>query len=237
MQIKGGRYLFMINENKINITAHAGCMGTKMDSLEAVVEGIKYGADIIEIDLNIDKNGNLVLCHDKPKKFENYLRLEEVLKIIKIEETVLLNVDIKDTKLLAKLNNTILDFGLKERVFFTGLDYQSLIDSMEILKGANYFINLGIPKLNVTELSNKDYLNRLLDELESLNILGVNINYRLVTPELINACKERKMMSSVWTVDDNENMKRMIALEVNSITTKKVDVLKNLISEIKDDRR
>ncbi|MFT8312837.1 MAG: glycerophosphodiester phosphodiesterase [Clostridium sp.] len=226
----------MINENKINITAHAGCMGTKMDSIEAVEEGIKHGADIIEIDLNIDANGNLVLCHDKPKAFGKYLRLEEVLEIIKREETVLLNVDIKDTKLLAKLNNTILGFGLKDRVFFTGLDYQSLIDSMEILKGANYFINLGIPKLNVTELSNKDYLNRLIDELESLNILGVNINYRLVTPELINVCKERKMMSSIWTVDDNENMKRMIDLEVNSITTKRVDVLKNLISEIKDDR-
>lgn len=227
----------MINENKINITAHAGCMGTKMDSLEAVVEGIKYGADIIEIDLNIDKNGNLVLCHDKPKEFEDYLRLEEVLKIIKIEETVLLNLDIKDTKVLAKLNNTILDFGLEDRVFFTGLDYQSLIDNMEILKGTNYFINLGVPKLNITELSSKEYLVGLLDELESLDILGININYRLVTPELINVCKERKMMSSVWTIDDNENMKRMIALEVNSITTKRVDVLKNLISEIKDDRR
>lgn len=227
----------MINEDKINITAHAGCMGTKMDSIEAVEEGIKYGADIIEIDLNIDANGNLVLCHDKPKEFEKYLRLEEVFEIIKREETVLLNVDIKDTKVLAKLNNTILDFGLKDRVFSTGLDYQSLIDNMEILKGTNYFINLGIPKLNITKLSNKEYLVGLLEELESLDILGININYRLVTPELINACKERKMMSSVWTVDDNENMKIMIALQVNSITTKRVDVLKDLISEIKDDRR
>lgn len=219
----------MINENRINITAHAGCMGTKMDSIEAVKEGIKYGANIIEIDLNIDENENLVLSHNKPKVLTKYPSFEEVLEIIKMKQAVLLNIDIKDTKVLAKLNNTILDFGLKDRVFFTGLDYQSLIDNMETLKGANYFINLGIPKLDITMLNNKNYLNRLIDELESLNILGININYRLVTPELINVCKERKMMCSVWTVDDNENMKRMIALEVNSITTKRVDVLKNLI--------
>ncbi|AGK99327.1 glycerophosphodiester phosphodiesterase [Clostridium pasteurianum] len=226
----------MINENKINITAHAGCMGTEMDSIEAVEEGIKYGADIIEIDLNIDSNGNLVLCHDKPKEFEKYLRLEEVLEIIKREEAVLLNIDVKDAKVLDKLNSIILDFSAENKVFFTGLDYKCIIDNKKILEGTNYFINLGIPKLNITRLRDKEYLVGLLDELESLNIMGININYRFVTSELINACKERKMMSSVWTVDDNENMKRMIALEVNSITTKRVDVLKNLISEIKDDR-
>jgi glycerophosphoryl diester phosphodiesterase len=54
----------MFDEDRINITAHAGCMGIEMDSLEAVEAGIKYGADIIEIDLNIDENQTLVLCHD-----------------------------------------------------------------------------------------------------------------------------------------------------------------------------
>ncbi|MBC2581502.1 glycerophosphodiester phosphodiesterase [Clostridium sp. DJ247] len=226
----------MISENRINITAHAGCMGTTMDSIEAVEVGIKYGAHIIEIDLNIDESGNLVISHDKPKVEVKYSNVDEVLEIIKKEQEVLLNIDIKDAKLLGKLNRTILEYGIKDRVFFTGIDFQCILDNEEALRGTNYFINLGAPKLDITQLNNKEYLIELFNELESLNIMGINVNYRLVTPEIINVCKEKRMLSSVWTVDDIQDMKRMINLNVSSITTKRVDVLKSLISEISNNK-
>ena len=97
----------MINECKINITAHAGCMNTNMDSIEAVKAGIKHGADIIEIDLNIDKDNNLVLSHGVPKEDVEYPKFMMVLEKIQNQKNILLNIDIKDTVMLGRLNNVI----------------------------------------------------------------------------------------------------------------------------------
>lgn len=226
----------MINENRINVTAHAGCMGTKMDSIEAIEAGIKHGADIIEIDLNIDENKNLILSHDKPQIGTRYPSFEGVLEIIKKHKEVLLNIDIKDDRVLGKLNRTILDYDVKDKVFFTGLNRQSIIENEEMLREIDYFINLEFSDVNIAQLNNKEYLMELISELESLNVIGININYKLATPEIISVCKERRMLSSVWTVDDAEEMKRIINLDVSSITTKRVDVLKKLISEMTNDR-
>lgn len=220
----------MISESRVNITAHAGCMGTRMDSIESVEAGIKYGADIIEIDLNIDGSGILVLSHDNPKAEIKYPAFEEVLEIIKKEQYLVLNIDIKDIKVLGKLNRIISDYGIKDRTFFTGVDFKAIIENQEILRETNYFINLDKPKLNITKLNNKDYLMELFDELKLLNIMGININYRFVTPEIISICKEKGMLSSVWTVDDVDEMKKIINLKVSSITTKRVDILRNLIN-------
>lgn len=216
----------MINMNKINITAHAGCMNTMMDSIEAVEAGIKYEADIIEIDLNVDENSNLLLCHDIPKENLEYPSLKTVLEITKSQKDILLNVDVKNTVTLRGLKSIISEFELLDRVFLTGLTIQDILENREFLKGIYYFINLGVSDFENIEPK------ELIDELKKLNPIGININYRLVTPELITICKEKNMLTSVWTVDDEHEMEKMISLKVNSITTKKINILKNKISEM-----
>lgn len=215
----------MINECKINITAHAGCMNTNMDSIESVKAGIKHGADIIEIDLNIDKENNLVLSHGVPQEGVEYPEFKIVLEKIKNQKNVLINMDIKNTTMLGWLKNVILESKILDRIFLTGLTYNDIISNKEFLHGLNYFINLEISDIKNCELE------KLIDILETLDVLGINIDYRLVTPELIFACKERKLFTSVWTVDDVYEMEKLIKLKVNCITTNKIDVLKNKISE------
>lgn len=221
----------VISKNRVNITAHAGCMGTRMDSLKSIEAGIKYGADILEIDLNIDEIGNLIICHDEPKPQNEYVRFYEMLEIIKKKQDTLLNIDIKDVKVLKQLKSVISDYGVGDRVFFTGLNFLQIMDHKEELKGSNYFINLEPPKLNISKLNNKEYLRELMNELLQLKIMGININYRFVTEEMVKVCNENSILSSVWTVDDVEEMKRMININVSSITTKQVDLLKILVEK------
>ncbi|OQP06094.1 hypothetical protein B1691_17245, partial [Geobacillus sp. 47C-IIb] len=47
------------------ITAHTGCMNTPPNSIESILEGIKAGADIIEVDVRATKDGVAVLLHDE----------------------------------------------------------------------------------------------------------------------------------------------------------------------------
>ncbi|MEW9082484.1 glycerophosphodiester phosphodiesterase [Caldanaerobacter subterraneus] len=96
------------------VTAHSGCMDTKMNSIEYLIKAIKLGVDIIEVDVSITKDKIPVLYHDeyvdikgekkrvKDLTYEelkqnliNLLLLEEAFDYISSEE-VLLNIDIKD---------------------------------------------------------------------------------------------------------------------------------------------
>ena len=181
----------------IKITAHAGCMGTDMDSIESLEVGIKYGAHILEI--------------------------------MEANKEVMLNIDIKDVAVIPKLNKLIYDYNLKERTYYTGINYFQLLKNEELLIGQNYFVNLEPPKLQLTEINNKAYLLDLIQELQRLGIMGINIYYKLATKELIEVCREKGLLSSVWTVDEEEDMKTFIGRKVNSITTKNVEALKRLI--------
>ena len=216
-----------MNKYKINITAHAGCMNTSMDSIEAIETGIKYRADIIEIDLNIDKNSNLVLSHDIPKEDVEYPQFKSVSDIIKSQKDILLNIDIKNTIILRWLKNVLFEYNLLDRVFLTGLTYNDLLDNKKFLQGINCFVNV-----ESSDIENIGF-GKLIDKLETLKIVGINIDYNLVNEEIISVCKERKFLTSVWTVDDPENMEKMIKLKVNSITTNRIDILMEKISEMK----
>lgn len=217
----------MINEYKINITAHAGCMNTSMDSIESIAAGIKYEADIIEIDLNIDKNSNLVLSHDIPKEDVEYPQFKLVSDIIKSKKDILLNIDVKNTIMLRWLKNVLFEYNLLDRVFLTGLTYNDLLDNKKFLQEINCFINL-----ESSDIENMEF-EKLTDTVETLNIIGINIDYNLVNPEIISACRERKLLTSVWTVDKPVDMEKIIKLKVNSITTNRIDILKEKISEMK----
>ncbi|WP_234117572.1 glycerophosphodiester phosphodiesterase [Clostridium hydrogenum] len=219
-----------MEKNKINITAHAGCMGTEMDSLESITEGIKHQADIIEIDLNENENeeGELILSHNVPEGDVQYKKFGEVLELIK-EQNVLLNIDVKKMEVIEKANKIISDYDIESKTFFTGINFKSLIENIDKLIGKSYFINLEPPKLDISKIHTKSYLNELMMEIKSLKAIGVNIFYELASVELVEACRENGLLCSVWTVDEVSQMERMISLRVNSITTKKVDVLKNLL--------
>ena len=218
-----------MNINKINITAHAGCMGTDMDTIDSLNTGIRYGADILEIDLNLDNSGELVLCHDKPRIEKNYEEFNNVLEIMETNKEVILNIDIKDVAAIDKLNKVICGCNLKERIYYTGINYFQILDNIELLAGQNYFVNLEPPKLKLSEINNREYLSELAEELLEQGVMGINIYYKLATEELIEVCREKGLLSSVWTVEEEKDMKILINRKVNSITTKNVDVLKRLI--------
>lgn len=217
-----------MEENKINITAHAGCMGTEMDSLESIGEGIKHKADIIEIDLNENEEGELILSHNTPKRDVQYKKFEEALELIK-EQDVLLNIDVKKMDVIERANEIISNYDIESKTFFTGMNFANLNQNIDKLLEKNYFINLEPPKLNILKIHNKAYLNELMVEIKSLKVIGVNIFYKLASAELVEACKNNGLLCSVWTVNEAHEMESMINLKVNSITTKKVDVLKKLL--------
>ena len=55
------------------ITAHSGCEGTGIDTMESVEKALLFGADAVEIDVRMDPFGDLRISHD-PLSIEDYFK-------------------------------------------------------------------------------------------------------------------------------------------------------------------
>lgn len=76
-----------------------------------------------------------------------------------------------------------------------------------------------------------DYLNNLVETVSNLKAIGCNLYYKSVTPQLVEAFHEADKKVYVWTVDDEKEMRRMIQLGVDSITSRRVDLLVKAVRE------
>ncbi|MDI6605438.1 MAG: glycerophosphodiester phosphodiesterase [Thermoanaerobacteraceae bacterium] len=224
------------------VTAHSGCMGTKMNSIEYLVKAIKLGVDIIEVDVSITKDKIPVLYHDeyvdikgekkrvKDLTYEelkqnliNLLLLEEAFDYISSEE-VLLNIDIKDCLEYEVIIDTIAKKDMLEKVFITGCGSKIA----QKIKKLNPLIQV---LLNIEKENTKDFQKICNIAVESL-CCGVNLDYRMCSKEFVDFAYKRGLMVFVWTVDDIKAMREMIKMGVESITTNRVKELKEILIRV-----
>ena len=131
--------------NKTMITAHSGCEGTGIDTMDSIEKAMEIGADAIEIDVRLDPFGSLRISHD-PLSIDGYLKknlLEEVFQ--KISQTSMkINFDLKEAKALYKTVEAAEMLGFpKERMILTGAATpDDLLDDRALSGRAAFFLNV-----------------------------------------------------------------------------------------------
>ena len=205
-------------------TAHTGCIDTKDNSLEAIETGVKFGADIIEFDLNFLPDGTPVLSHDKPKGKE--VTLEEAFKKASEYKNLKINVDIKSTQNLKAVHPLAQKYGLEDRIFYTGVTTEFLEavnkDSPEI----SYYLNVNVAK---PRKQTPEYLENLVEEVKKSGAIGINFNKDHATKKLVDAFHENDLKVSIWTVNKKRKMYKILFLGPDNITTRRPDKLKEIL--------
>lgn len=209
-------------------TAHTGCVGTDDNSLESIEAGIANGAHIVEFDLNFTKSGEPVLSHDSPKGDE--VTLDEAFKMISEYDDVKVNVDIKSTDNLPSVLPLAEKYGITDRIFFTGVTDDFLDAVRTYVKDIPYYLNVDV-KSETTH--NEEYLQTLVDKVKKSDAIGINFNKDNASAELVEAFHSNDLLVSIWTVDDEYNMARILSYKPDNITTRKPDKLKEMINELK----
>ena len=131
--------------DKPMITAHSGCEGTGIDTMDSIEKALIFGADAVEIDIRMDPLGDLRISHD-PLSLEDYLQknpLENVFQRI-LPTSILLNFDLKEEAALYKTIKAAHDFGFPtERLIFSGCTTPvQLTNDPELTQKAIFFLNL-----------------------------------------------------------------------------------------------
>lgn len=210
------------------LTAHTGCEGTKDNSLDSITVAVVAGADIVEFDLNFDKNGTAVLSHDEPSG--KVFLLSEAFDLLRLYKNLKVNIDVKSTYDLKQVVELAEEYGLCERIFFTGVTEEFVDAVKEAAPGVMYFLN---KEIDSSKSSNEAYINELIREVSALSACGLNINYRKCTAEMVELFHKNGLKVSLWTVNNRFDMRRILRLGVDNITTRKPTEYKKLIDSVK----
>lgn len=205
-------------------TAHTGCVKTADNSLEAIEAGAKYGADVVEFDLNFLPDGTPVLSHDAPKGKK--VTLEEAFKKISEYEGLKVNVDIKNVQNLSVVYPLAQKYGVENRFFYTGVTDEFLEAVKKDSPEVQYYLNVRVDKAgNHTP----EYLQSLVEKVKSSGAMGINFNKSHATKALVDAFHENGLFVSIWTVNKKRKMRKILSLAPDNITTRRPDKLQKLL--------
>ncbi len=201
-------------------TAHTGCVGTEENSLDSIEAGVKYGAGIVEFDLNFNENGDPVLAHDAPKGGE--ITLDEAFKKVSEYENIRVNVDIKSTAALEKVRPAAEKYGIADRIFYTGV-HDGFVDAVRADGGdVDYYLNVSVePESKHSE----EYLMSLVQKVKDSGAIGINFNKDNASKALVDTFHANGLLVSIWTVDNEFDMYRILSYAPDNITTRHPDKL------------
>lgn len=206
----------------MKIIAHTGCMGTKMNSRESILAGIQEQADYIEMDVRF-LGDRAVLTHDRPELGNEYLSLEEAVRLVRDAEPVRLALDLKEWDRIGEVAALLEQYDMLGRSIYLGNFMEDMDAMMRWGKGVACFPNVYPEQAAGLD---EDGRKSLAERVKRLGARAVGMNYRAVTPELIQALHEQGIMLSAWTVELETDMRRLMAWGADFITSDRPDLVR-----------
>ena len=208
------------------ITAHTGCMNTEENSLDSIKAGVENGANIVEFDLYFNDKGEPVLAHDKPAGGE--VTLDEAFAYLYQFEGIRANVDIKTVDALEKVYPLANQNSVDHIIFYTGVKDEFVDAVKSSSPEIEYYLNIDVDKSKNT---NQEYLLSLVEKVKKAGAIGINFNYKSASEELVEIFHENGLLVSIWTVNDEYNMYKILSFGPDNITTRHPDKLSKIIGE------
>ncbi len=223
------------------IIAHRGDSSRALEnSLEAFRLALAVPADMIEFDLRMSKDGVLYVMHDRHtgrtadynidieqatsgeiaglrlRNGEPIPTLDDVLRLV--AGRVGINIEIKSDGAGAALGRHLFLYR------YSGYLMVSSFKEAEAQEARGVMLDLPTAVIYDT------FSSRHVAAYKSKGFPIVSLRKNTVTEHLAKACRAQGVQIFVWTVDDEEEMKRCVEWELDGIYTNKPAELKSVIS-------
>ena len=213
------------NTKPMTVTAHTGCEGTADNSLEAIKKGYASGADIVEFDLRFTESGEPVLSHDADGK--NCATLKEAFELVAQCENLKVNVDCKTVENIAIVPKIAEECGVSGRFFYTGIEAEKVEAVQKNSPGIEYYLNTKVSKLRK---NSEKYIRSLVKLIKDNGAVGINIRFTNASKKMVEIFHEEGLMVSVWTVNKEKDMHKVLLLGCDNITTRQPTKLIEIIN-------
>ena len=208
------------------ITAHTGAFDTKDNTLESINVAIEKGVKVIEIDIRQRPDGTLVMSHDIVVTNSDGVELSSAFDIIR-KTDVRLNLDIKETRVLKTLHDMVVEYGLMNQVFLTGIETFQAKTVVRDCPDIDFYINTVPSRIKIFS---EDYQQEVIEDLEKSGAIGINCNYANASRTLAELLHKNGYQLSIWTLDTTRQMKRALIIKPDNITTRNPDKLEKIIA-------
>ena len=238
--------------------AHRGASGSghaPENTLAAFREAIKIGVDGVECDVHGTKDGDLVVIHDnnlarttdmsgiienmtldEVKKAdagswfdprfagERIPTLREVLELAKGKAITV--IEIKPENITDKVISEIERAAAVEDVIVQSFHPDVVKEAQELNPNIPRALLIGGKKA----VKKPTAILKLIQDTAEVGAGALNLSSKVITPHLVEESRRRGISVWAWTVDDEEEMKRLVAIGVDAITSNYPKRLQSVLS-------
>ncbi|MBB6215423.1 glycerophosphoryl diester phosphodiesterase [Anaerosolibacter carboniphilus] len=235
------------------VIAHRGASGDAPENtLAAYKKALDFGADGIEIDIHLSKDGRLIVCHDEKvdrttdgKGLINDMTLREIKRLdagswygeayrgekILVLEEVLDLLREKDILLNIELKNGIIPYRqLEEKVLQRIKDYR--MKEKIIISSFNHTSLMKIKQLNQSIKTGVLYVAALVEPWEYAKKIKADALHPLfynIRPELVRNCRQSSIDINTFVVNEAIELSLISKLGVSGIITNYPDRARRII--------
>lgn len=242
---------------RIKTTAHRGYSEIAPENtMIAFRLALEHNPDYMECDVHRTLDGEIVVMHDgtvdRTTDGSDQISKMDFRDIRRLDAGGWFHPDFKGEKvpLLSELLNLcrgrsklmieVKDEGIEADVYKI-IEDSEMLDQVMVI---SFHKDMGVklkslnPAVPFARLiwSDNPILHNEADRLaktliaENASILG--LNYQSATQQLVNVMHDHGIMVSVWTVDDESDIRRMAGLGVDIITSNDIGLLINILSKV-----
>lgn len=242
--------IYLVKDNFIRnkVVAHRGAwknQDASQNSIKALKKAIEIGCESAEFDVWMSSDNIPILAHDPtiggkkveetpadelfkiPLKDGDFVpSLEDYLKVVKTQNKTRLVLEVKSSQKGKQRSEEVAEASVKK---VHELQAQGWVDYITF----NYDAALRIRELDPTAKILYLEANKSLEELKDAKISGIDYHYSHFKKdkELQNKAKILNLLTNVWTVNSEEDLKYFYDLGLDYITTDEPELLLKIISE------
>lgn len=237
------------------VIAHRGLpLSTAENTLGAFGAALEAGADIVETDVHLSKDGRVIIAHDPDLSRvahlpglvsdftarelremdlgfgEGFPTLDELLEAFPQAK---FNIDLKIPTVVDAFVDVITQIGATERILVASFDEPTRVHAVTRLPGVVSSATAG----HIVEGRVRSWLGlstegwNLPPEVKALQIPPTRYGLALVTPSLVRMAHARGLEVHVWTINDPSDMRRLLAMGVDGIVTDRCDLARAVLAE------
>lgn len=242
---------------KTQVWAHRGAShDAPENTMAAFKKAIEVGADGIELDVQMTKDGEVVVIHDETIKrtsngkgyiknmtlkelkqydfsygFKRYRgekipTLKEVMNLV-LEQGITANIELKNSRIRYK--------GMEEKI--VSLIEQMGLQNQIIYSSFNYESLRIIKKLDAEAKTGLIYSKGNLENFNDEKLIGLYALHPcgklLKRGETVKIAKAKGLALNVWTINKEKEMKALMKMGVNAIITDKPELCRRVIESAK----
>jgi len=237
------------NQKKITIIGHRGAKSVAPENtLKSFKKAIELGADFIEFDMHLSKDGEIVIMHDedvfaitgKKGLIKNMSLVElknldcgegekipTLLEVIEIAKGKIgLQCEIKAKNLTEQMVNLLRTHSLINSSLISSFIFTELVQLKKI--EPNLKIGLLVSELSKSFKEMKNHVLKAINE----KFYSIHPFYKAINKELIEFAHKNNLKVIAWTVDSKVAMKKLIEIGVDGIITNEISKAKEVLNQI-----